>query len=245
MPSTSKESSVDKVAAALEDISIKPAPPENKLYVLPSAPEEKLTDLDAKTVLLLGLVDDYQRLADTQRLHYVNGFLNLSRANYNSGLRKYGPGSFDLRPYMAVKNVDIEGDQFKIQNKLANQRISDKQARENEKTDKELSSEKTEIVSSDSSGLRNRKERAIFREGTVEVSENRLRDPILQFGALVPYQLRQSQQFFVDGLQSLVQILNLRKRILTLVLEIEELETRRVEGNIDGEVQPKKAQKGL
>lgn len=216
-PPSPTETSIEKVAAALENISIQPRSPGKSHYVLPSPPEEEFPEIDAKTTRLLELVDEYLRLADEQRLQYVNGYLNLSRANYNGGSRKYGPDSFDLRPYMAIKNVDIEKDQFKIRDILEEGKISEKKT-----------GDESEKAHETSSRLRNRREKASVRENTMEVPETRLRDPILQFGALAPYQLRQSQQFFVKGLQSLVQMLNLKKQIAAVVLEIEALEKKKV-----------------
>lgn len=49
------------------------------------------------------------------------------------------------------------------------------------------------------------------------------KDPMAQFGALVPLQLVQAQQSFHSALENSIQLANLQKKIVSLVTEIEKL----------------------
>ncbi|KAF5210137.1 hypothetical protein E0198_002999 [Clavispora lusitaniae] len=49
------------------------------------------------------------------------------------------------------------------------------------------------------------------------------KDPMAQFGALVPLQLVQAQQSFHSALENSIQLANLQKKIASLVTEIEKL----------------------
>ena len=53
-----------------------------------------------------------------------------------------------------------------------------------------------------------------------------LKDPLSQFGSLVPYQLHEAQRFFENGLSNIIDIVNLDTRITKLITEIEELNTK-------------------
>lgn len=208
--------SIDKIASVLEDISIKPEVEADDEFKLKSESNEPLSPIDDKTIKLLELVDSYEKLSNENRLNYINGFLNLSRANYNTGSlrKKYGPESFDLRPYEACKSIQYDKT-FQIIDKLK------KQTKDNEKLEKGETQDKEE------SSLKNRRTKKsaveIKKSDIDEIAVPKLKDPISQFGGLVPYQLRQSQKYFDDCLTVSVKLVNLQREIIALIEDIEEL----------------------
>lgn len=206
---------------------------------------------DEKVFSLLLLIDEYERIAnDSFRSNYVEGFLTLSRANFNS-TRKFGTDSLDRRLYDACTVVeDVDG--FRVVDLLSKQRVEKKafklaEAKEDEKTktpkngEEERGDATEKIAVEKDNGAREEggaNERAETSGATLrEASElkNRkskskptkktptwtLRDPIDQFGGLVPYQLRDAQTHFASALAESVKLVNLQKRISTLIRDIE------------------------
>lgn len=92
----------------------------------------------------------------------------------------------------------------------------------------------TGVNKASSSSLKNRKDQVVRNKRTeksdisetfqsdTSVKEAKLVDPLRQFGGLVPYQLRQSQNYFEDWLSNSIQVLNLQKEISALIKKIEE-----------------------
>lgn len=258
--------SVEIVTEELAKVSISP-------YILPPGDStQDLPEEDAKVSHLLELLDEYEKLAnDHMRIDYVNGFQDLSRANYN-GTRKYGVDSFDLRPYLACTIVEHDGewslvDRFAEQTKKEKERKEQmkrekeerekknkeekgvkEESEENRSTDEvdnnfeekvaESQAESQSISISTSSGqLRNRKDRSketkLDTSKATKFSKNEskpsalppkllpYRNPINQFGGLVPYQLRSAQDHFKNALADSVRLANLQQRISALIKEIE------------------------
>lgn len=212
--------SIDKITSIFEDISIKHEEPSDEGFKLISKSEMSLSPIDDKTIKLLDLIDSYEKLTNENRLNYINGFLNLSRANYNNGSlsKKYGADSFDLRPYGACKKIKVS-DKFELVDLLKEQKTK------NEKQEVDNINEEDDAQST----LKNRKTNKIETEkesddiNDIESQEPKLKDPITQFGGLVPYQLRQSQNFFGNSLAISIKIINLQRAIKELIEDIEEI----------------------
>lgn len=169
---------------------------------------------DQKTAHLLELVSQYERLCnDRLRTDFSDGFFALGRANYlGSARRRFGVDALDLRPHAASITVQ-PGDEWAVRGRETERAAS----RLGDKLDKDTHG---------GSGLRNRKERERAEpsgEKTTEVPRDDQPefDPLLQFGALVPMQLRQSQRHFVSAIDLLVEQLNVRRKIEQLVDELE------------------------
>ncbi|RCK65979.1 hypothetical protein Cantr_01744 [Candida viswanathii] len=153
-------------------------------------------DKDTKTIELLDLLDRYQLLTASNRENFINGFFNLSRANFQNEKTRYGPETFDLRSYKACKVVEQTNDgAFFVIDRL----------------EKGLAKEDKEGKT-----VRNRKEKS----GGEEKAKLEYRDPIKQFGALVPLDLRQSQADFNKAVLQSVEIVNLQVRIEKLINEL-------------------------
>lgn len=214
-----KMSEIDKIASLLEDVSIGKADKKDE-FVLASVDSE-LSDLDSSTVELLEAVQQYEEMRESYRLNYVNGFLTLSRANYNSGLSKrFGMESFDLRPYEALKTIRIKENGYEVadESKEADEikPESDNNAEYNDKSELEGTLKQRK-------GKGRGKDLEKAKTTEVILSPTKAKNPLDQFGGIVPYQLKQSQQFFVEALEQTVQIKNMETRILLLIKQIETL----------------------
>lgn len=189
-------------------------------------------DVDEKTVQLLELVSQYEQLCnDKLRTDFADGFFTLGRANYNSGsVKKYGVDSLDMRPHEPSITVEV-GDQLRV---VRDDTIAKKTEINDEKDgktneDNELRNLKNE-KNGEKSTLRNRKkpEKTALNPATstketkeTQKSEKPCFNPLLQFGGLVPYQLRQSQLHFTAAIELAVERHNLAVRIEKLVAELE------------------------
>jgi len=171
-------------------------------------------DQDEKTIQLLNLLNEYQELTTIYRLHFINGFLNLSRANFHSEKTKFGKDTFDMRSYDACKVVDLckNSDEFRF----IDRRID---AAEDDNGD--------ESTLQSAGQLKNRKKpnekpTTTTTTSTTEKTNNATyKDPILQFGALTPPPLKSSQEDFDRALRTSVQLINIRRKIDKLTFELE------------------------
>lgn len=244
--------SVESVIEKLTEISISPS-------ILPLGDSTPgLSEEDAKVSQLLELLDEYEKLAnDDMRINYVNGFQDLSRANYN-GTKKHGAESFDLRPYVACTVAENNGE-WNLVDRLGEQIKREKERKESEKREKEKREKEDKVVEGEETGktdgeendleldekiaetvtssiskssgqLRNRKNKT--KESKLHTIDSNLsspspkpsllyRNPINQFGGLVPYQLRSAQDHFKKALADSVRLVNLQQKISALVKEIE------------------------
>lgn len=189
---------------------------------------------DALLIRLLELVSEYEELANGAfRSELIDGFSDLSRATFNS-TRKFGPEAFDMRPYEACKTVEVtKGGTFQLLDQLHKQ-SSSKATKTKKEGARSRKSHKNEVSSvedvkmlkldkpgpnttmSESEG----KTTALSSErSTSELFETKpkLRDPINQFGGLVPYQLRTAQTHFSGALTHSLKLLNLRCQIKELI----------------------------
>lgn len=261
--------SVSKITSILEDISISPVEnkDENEFKLQSSSSNNKtLSQIDSETIKLIELINEYELHLSENNLNYANGFLTLSRANYNSGLiKKFGHNSFDFRPYDACKKINIVNndnnnnknndignngdnndneydtnnnelkliDDLKLQKlNKTKQQVQDKENGKNQLHKDTSLTEKSKTTSKNinksDSILKNRNRiKSYDNEKINEITEldiqkvSNLKDPINQFGGLVPYQLRQSQSFFNDSLQGSIETVNLRNKIHKLINKIE------------------------
>lgn len=170
-------------------------------------PTEMSEDKDSKTIQLLELLDRYQLLTTSNRDNFINGFFNLSRANFQNEKSRYGSDKFDLRSYQACKIVEqINDGEFQIIDRLEKNKITKKKVKSNDE---------------EKSSLRNRKEKSKEDEiNDTSGDDEEFKDPIRQFGALVPQELRISQNDFNKALVQSIEIINLQKKIEKLINEL-------------------------
>lgn len=198
------------------------------------------TTQDKKVATLLQLVSQYEKLANgLYRSYFIDGFNDLSRAEFNS-TRTFRPDSCDMRPCEACKILEVGNGSFQLRNRLELQN-SAKLLRTKEENQDKVGSRKgpkgnndnvpefCKKASSVDLNLFNRQDSAhstssIKSESEKSISETNVllyRDPISQFGGIVPYQLRQAQEHFLDALADAVALVALQKTINTLITEIE------------------------
>ncbi|KAI5967213.1 hypothetical protein KGF57_000428 [Candida theae] len=170
-------------------------------------------DQDEKTIRLLNLVNEYQELTTIYRQHYINGFLNLSRANFQSEKTKFGKDTWDMRNYDACKIVDIIGESGEFN--IIDRRL------ETPKSEADVDTHNTEMVPD--TQLKNRKKQKETSNSTEKSDNTSYKDPILQFGVLTPPQLRTSQEDFDRALRLSVQIVNIQRKIVILTSELENI----------------------
>lgn len=220
---------IEKITALLEDVSIGKTPEKKEEFVLLLKTSDELSDIDTKTVQLLDAVREYEELKESYRLNYINGFLTLSRANYNSGLtKKYGMESFDLRPYEAVKTVTIRDNEFEVKDRMKQEvskepKVSkpEESIEKNETTLKLRKKQAKQTKNADATTLALDLEPKPAIEEKDGKVETKLKNPLNQFGGIVPYQLKQSQQYFAEALDQTVKIKNMETQIHQLILQIE------------------------
>lgn len=183
-------------------------------------------DQDDLVIQLLERLDRYEKLAnDSFRVNFITGMQHLSRANFNSENRKYGMDSLDRRPYDACKVVESNGS-FKLRDKLKELKEKKKLELENEKLDseKENTLEDQALRQRKKDPAKGEKSEPKSKEGGVSeksIEPSSLRDPIYQFGVLVPYQLRNAQSSFNDSLTDIITMVNLRQELTELIKKIE------------------------
>ncbi|KAK6461220.1 hypothetical protein DFJ63DRAFT_337120 [Scheffersomyces coipomensis] len=245
-----------KIVRNLEDISIKDPSDEDEdvkfidqleVIIPPSSSRSDLSPLDLKTIELLELIEQYEQLInDSYRLNFINGYLNLSRANYNYISRRFSSNSFDYRPYSACKEISIDQDtqEFSIIDNFAVEKAKQNKTKSNKETKETKEKEESSYSSSTTTpkqltntttttSLKKRKDASttskekssIITEDPISDTPTKpsLRDPVNQFGSLVPYQLRQSQDYFNKALADSIAVINLRTKIDQLITDIEKL----------------------
>ena len=170
------------------------------------------------TEKLLHLIDEYEGLTNGDfRTSFIEGFLQLSRANFNSG-KGFGKKSYDMSEYEACKVVEGEVGKLKVRDRRGEEEAQ-KEEKETEKQPQKQSQrmKDTRTLNTLSSSI------GIISSDTVEVKTSTFKDPIRQFGGLVPYQLRDAQHNFNKGLETCIAIINLNHSINTTIEAIETL----------------------
>jgi hypothetical protein len=95
-----------------------------------------------------------------------------------------------------------------------------------------ISLNKHQAMATGSNSSGNQHENQNMAESTVgnndnyDAEEMPIKDPLSQFGSLVPYQLHEAQKFFETGLSNIIDILNLQTKIINLINDIEELDIK-------------------
>lgn len=197
---------------------------------------------DSVLIRLLELVSEYEDLANGDfRSELIEAFSDLSRATFNS-TRTFGPDSFDMRPYEACKTVEVANDgTVQLHNQLHRQSLPEStkpktQGARSRKIRKNLEStsedsndskvEKIELPSlSDSCASKGRTtalSSGSSNGASLTETKPKLRDPIYQFGGLVPYQLRHAQTHFSNALAHSLKLVNLRFEIEVLISKVNE-----------------------
>lgn len=180
--------------------------------------------IDNKTIQLLELLDKYQQLTTLNRENFINGFFNLSRANFQNEKEKYGLEKYDFRCYKACKIIDINSDNGRFE--LIDRLLKNESSINDDEHDSSNEDKKKE--SSSTTMIRNRKDR---KTGTITThdkeivkqsndDEETFKDPIKQFGTIVPSELYKCQQNFNNGLNQLIEIINLQIQIKKLIQEL-------------------------
>ncbi|CAK9437541.1 uncharacterized protein LODBEIA_P19190 [Lodderomyces beijingensis] len=186
---------------------------------------------DDKTIALLHLLDEYEQLSNRYRANFIQGHQNLSRASFQNisvSKSRFGLDMFDLRPYPACKTIE-SGDEasscFVVVDRLKTQ----KEREEQEELEEETSSEKAEQATPmEISNRKTKSSKAKLEKDTsvVTIDENdekepQFKDPIVQFGAFAPKELKTSQANFSAALLDSISLINLRHKISNLVTELE------------------------
>ncbi|ESO95768.1 hypothetical protein LOTGIDRAFT_116702 [Lottia gigantea] len=135
-----------------------------------------------------------------------DGFLNLSRARYNMGVKAVGTSQFS-DSMVALTKVDV----------------NDKEQKSSEMF--QVHSLRAQTTKKLENSLRNRKQGPENIDGVESgKSEDPVPvDPIKWFGVLVPQNLRKSQQGFKDAVTISVSIANLQQTLSSLQLEYRQL----------------------
>lgn len=219
------------------------------------------------TIQLLALINQYEDVSNGAfRTNFIEGFMNLSRANFNStSLRTFGIESIDLRLSKACKVVDTR-EEFQLVDLLAEQQAREKDAKERQVSKQKEDTEKNnpgknnsdknnsdksnsdsinhkERIESDkktkllrrnpkkedvptaiSSGIKNMSINETKEIDLESEFESKLKDPIYQFGGLVPYQLRECQNSFNKSLYNCVEMIALQTKMKTVIEQIEKLQ---------------------
>lgn len=205
---------------------------------------------------LLIAVARYEEVANSDfRSAFVDGFQNLSRANFSANYpgRRFGMDLFDMRVHPAAIAVERKQDtsdmiliaqtevavEQKNKGDLEDAEGAEKNAEKNSEASTTRESpkvttdgdekiqQKTLAQDPRENTLRNRKNKnALKDQDVVALTEDVARlslkpyNPMAQFGALVPVQLRHAQSNFRSGLTLAVELANLQRRIACLTEQI-------------------------
>lgn len=222
-------------------------PKEPTLKLCPGQEDRTATESNSQDELvekLLDLVSEYEQLANGAFYSaFVEGFSSLSRASFYS-TRTFGRDSYDLRPYQACKVVTIEDSRFVLQDRLKAQAKMKKvetqttslrkrgKRTEVEKLGEDMKEEKTSVSELDAS----KSEKPFEAENSCTTSSHsklqiasrisesdlsQFRDPIYQFGGLVPHQLRKTQDEFHNALVHCLRLLELQRKIESVMADIQ------------------------
>lgn len=202
------------------------AEPESDTSAL-KAPETDSDSLDKKTIDLLEELDQYTQITSAWRQQLIDAFVLLSRANY-VGSKRFGLECFDMRPYNAQATVTL-GDGIVLtrgsqkvedsataeaepENTLRQRKVA--KGPEEHEQDKSLAKEKPQEKEKP---LKKKQLQPASGEKSLDLD----RDPLLQFGAMVPPALRQAQTAFQKALTQAIAVANSQIKLSTLVSELE------------------------
>lgn len=204
-----------------------------------------MEEQDALIVKLLTLVDEYEQLANGEyRSLFIDGYMALSRANFNAH-KTFGVENYDMSAHEAVLQIQqLDGlltvldkvqEARKIQEAKAiqeKQKIT-KNSKENEQKLEKEPKVNEQIV--DKSSSKKSKAKQVTRQSlstaisshkstssekpTVKTIETpvKIKDPINQFGGLVPYHLKSAQDSFKNSIINAIALLNIQVQISAIV----------------------------
>ncbi|AOA60782.1 Vacuolar ATPase assembly protein [Komagataella phaffii CBS 7435] len=188
----------------------KPVIPENYNQNGSQGVRKEIDEQSAKLILLLNLIDEYERNLVGICDKLEAGFLQLSRAKF------YNPNRFDSSYY------DLR--ELKAQSQFKDGKLSMQEAPKPGSKSEEKEKEKEAEVST----LRNRHQKSlktVKEEKLDEKSKNSsFKDPIKMFGAILPASLYESQAAFKQALKLLVEKKRLVAEMSVLFDRIEEIE---------------------
>lgn len=177
-----------------------------------------ISENDANIFKLLDLVHKYETIANGEfRDRFIDGFLDISAANFK-GDRHFGADCFDKRPYFACKTVSEKG----IIDRLHTEKSHDASEKPLQASQNHLSRKE-----SSQSNLRNRKGKSdatqhekLQESDLLDNPKPMLRDPIYQFGTIVPHELRRAQSQFSKALPIIIELCQLKQEIESLCSKI-------------------------
>ena len=155
------------------------------------AKDDLLNEDDLAVAQLLSLADEYANLQLEARKEWLDGHLNVSRANYSGLSKKYGVDSYDMRPYLAQTTVDIGKDGFRLE-------------------------DSDEPEGQEELALRQR-----HTKTKTEPTSIKKRSPLAQFGVLVPPELTRAQSEFTKAVEHAITLANLQAQMVALVEKVD------------------------
>lgn len=229
-----------------------------------------MTELDDLTVKLLTLLDEYECLANGEyRELFVEGYMALSRANF-SAHRVYGVDSYDMSEHKAGIEIRHQGE-FTVVDRVKAAREAREREKKEEKKEKEKEKEKEEkpkkeeklkINTTQEKGTSKTKRKQVegaslstsvatgaqevsSKTGGTKVMEPAVKDPINQFGGLVPYHLKTAQTTFSRSISNAVALVNMQRKIGAIVEKLEQLETEEKADKHTNQLEVKTSQLGV
>ncbi|KAK6177456.1 hypothetical protein SNE40_015552 [Patella caerulea] len=158
----------------------------------------------------------YQEQAVLEQ-YMKDGYLNLSRARYNMGLKAVGALQFNQNAMTALTKVDVNGTE---KNSSKPFEITSSQIQKPSKNDEDGGLRKRNTGTDKSEKIENI---GILKNDDSDIKEETVIDPLKWFGVLVPQNLRKSQSSFKQAVESVVTIANLKHSIINLQTEYRSL----------------------
>ncbi|OBA24054.1 hypothetical protein METBIDRAFT_10237 [Metschnikowia bicuspidata var. bicuspidata NRRL YB-4993] len=155
--SKAQDSSYREQAAALKTVACEDGALSENLSAGGDPNEYEIETQDAKTFRLLDLLNEYESLAnDVFRVSFINGFLELSRANYY-GSQRFDMDSIDRRPRGASAVVDTTQNSFRVRDLWKIYKERERKNKRNEKKSKstEQDEEGTKDIIAGENGAQN------------------------------------------------------------------------------------------
>ncbi|CDK28574.1 unnamed protein product [Kuraishia capsulata CBS 1993] len=194
-----------------------------------------LPEEDNLMINVLNLIDEYEKQAESVSGYLSNGFLQLSRANYASttGIR-FGRDYYDEREFDAQIRVQITEDgsittvepvsekasQTEKLESTHRQPESTSLKRRQKKTENPEDTARTSAIETNSKTVESDSPTPETTEIDSTVPAKRT-NPVNMFGALVPYQLRQSQTSFQQAVAGLVRLADSKRQLLEMLSRVD------------------------
>lgn len=215
-----------------EDLTIEKKNLDLEDVKIPKSKKKVESVLDQKTLKLLQLLDQYEKISKDSAIAYMNGNITLSRANYNENplTKKYGMTSYDYRPHDSCKKIRIDKNCFELIDLLSVKQNSKMQqtSAKSHSVVPNSSAASARDSGIDEDKLKNRKaknqEKQAQPSEIKEISYEDVKNPIYQFGGgFGSYQLRMTQKFYSEALNQSIELLNIKRQIDSIIEEIKSL----------------------